>query len=438
MTDLELAYNELKAKHEAYSVLWDYYDGHHPVVYTTKTLRDLFKKIDARFVENWCKVVVDSSADRIEVNRWDVDGNEQLTESLTETWQRVGMHIDSDDVHLACLVTGEAGVIVGRNVDNSIEAYYQDPRSFCVFYDLDHPKVKRVAAKWWVSEGKRVIALYYNDRIETWTSRGKAENVTNGKDFTLTGTVRTEKGVMPVFHFRAQRMRGDIEGVVTLQDAGNKLLNDMMVAGEFGAFKQRWVIGNFDKNTFKGGAGTITNFPASDGMSQPTQVGEFSESDVTRYVTVIENLARSMAIISRTPKQYFFNQGGDPSGEALIAMEAPLVKRTERHIERFTTVWREFGAYVWSLGGVTLDPMAIKPIFDDPATIQPRTQSEMREIDVRTGLPLKTILMREGWSEQEIADMEAHKREEEALADARFEKKQEAQLRAFDRGQEIE
>ena len=140
MTDLELAYQTLKDKGRCYTPLWDYYDGEHPVVYTNKKLRQVFKKVDARFCENWCAVVVDSAADRIELDSFDIAGFDELSEQLNTTFEKTGMNLDSDDIHLACLVTGEAYLFTGRDAEGEIEAYYQDPRNAHVFYDSDHPK----------------------------------------------------------------------------------------------------------------------------------------------------------------------------------------------------------------------------------------------------------------------------------------------------------
>lgn len=441
MTDLELAYTTLKEKGRLYTPLWNYYEGIHPLVYTNKSLSKVFKNLNARFCENWCAVVVDSSADRLELDRFDIEGQEGAVETLTTLWQSTGMNIDSDDVHLACLVTGEACVFVGRDEDGLVEAYYQDPRNCHVFYDTDHPKEKRFACKWWQEAEYLYISLYYADTIEHYKSKKKAKELQEGKQdqFEQTDTEPTEEGVIPVFHFRTNRRTivGDLTaGVLSLQDAINKTLNDMMVAGEHGAFRQRWAISNADTTNIKMEPGTLVNFPASDGEGQDTEVGEFSSTDLSGYISVMESLAKSMATISKTPKHYLLNQGGDPSGEALIAMESPLVKRTERHIERFTATWREFAAYLLELNGLTLDPMLINPVFDEPATVQPRTQSEMREIDRRAGLPLVTILEHEGWTPEQIAEMQKQKQAEQKETEDAEARLAASAMKLMDRGGE--
>ena len=53
-----------------------------------------------------------------------------------------------------------------------------------------------------------------------------------------------EYGLIPMFHFRSSRRgpKSQLANVIEPQDMINKLLSDMMVAAEFGAFPQRYVI----------------------------------------------------------------------------------------------------------------------------------------------------------------------------------------------------
>ena len=125
-----------------------------------------------------------------------------------------------------------------------------------------------------------------------------------------------------------------------------------------------------------------------------------------------------------------FGQGGVPSGEALIAMEAPLNKKCAAHIARLSPVWEELASFVLAIGGVSLPAQEISAVFEEPATVQPFTQAQTRQMDVAAGIPLVTSLRREGWSQQEIDDMEADR----AAEGERQANLGDALLRAFDRG----
>ncbi len=439
-TDLERAYSALAAKQASYNLLWRYYDGDHPLVYSAERLRDIFDRLDARFQQNWCAVVVDATADRINLARWQVAGNEEATDALNGLFQATELNLDSDDAHLAALVCGEAFVIVWPDEAGNVEAYYNDPRLCHIQYEADNPRRAAWAAKWWTDDdGYYRLTLYYRDRLEYYHSTQKAQDVTGANAFEPDDppSATNAYDIIPVFHLRRERrkVQSELTNAIAPQDAVNKLLSDMMVAAEFGAFRQRWVISNADDiEVLKNAPNEIWTIPAGDGAGQAAQVGEFGQTDLGVYLNAIDKLAAAISIITRTPKHYLYQQGGDPSGEALIAMEAPLVKKCGRYIERFTATWRRIGAFMLQLQGTTVDPNDVEAIFDKPETVQPRTRSEMRQMDVAAGIPLKTVLRAEGWTEGELQQMdkdaaEATRRQADGLAAALM-----RQQREFDQG----
>ncbi|NIS83045.1 MAG: phage portal protein, partial [Anaerolineales bacterium] len=148
-TDLETAFKALDGKQSDYDKLWDYYDGDQPLVYSASRLQDLFRDVDAQFTQNWCAVVVDSVLDRLNLGRFEVADNVRATEILNNLWLTTEMGLDSDDAHLAALVTGEAFVIVWRKGSEPVQAYYNDPRLCHIQYEDENPRVKKWAAKWW-------------------------------------------------------------------------------------------------------------------------------------------------------------------------------------------------------------------------------------------------------------------------------------------------
>lgn len=59
-----------------------------------------------------------------------------------------------------------------------------------------------------------------------------------------------------------------------------------------------------------------------------------------------------------------------------------------------------------------MNPLDITLVWDDAATVQPRTQAEIRQIGVSAGMPLTTLLRDEGWTEADLAQMEADREAE--------------------------
>jgi hypothetical protein len=410
------------------------------LVYSTARLREVFSRIDARFVENWCAVVIDATMDRINLRGFQVADNEVATEALNAAFQATELNLDSDEAHLAALVCGESYIIAWKDEETgATQAFYNDPRSCHIEYDPDNPRKKLWAAKWWIDADEHYrLTLYYPDQLQYYVSTKKAENVTSAAAFKPAETPGADNpfGVIPVFHLRRNRrkVQSELANAITPQDAVNKLLSDMMVAAEFGAFRQRYVISQGEPPRLKNAPNEIWTIPGNDGAGQPTQVGEFEQTDISYYLAAIDKLATAIAIITRTPKHYLFAQGGDPSGDALIAMEAPLNKKCDRYIERFGATWKKIGVFLAQLQGLTLEETAITPLFDSPTTVQPAAQASIRQQSVSAGMPLVTVLRDEGKDEAYLAQMEqdaqaARKQQQETLAAAMVQAQ-----RQFDQG----
>lgn len=437
MSDLERAWVALTAKQVPYSNLWSYYDGDHPIVYSTERLRRVFDGIKARFSQNWCAVVIDSVHERVSLQRFTVTGDETATERLNEIWQLTEMDLDDDDAHLAALVVGEA-YLMGWMGEEGVEAYFNDPRLCHVQYDPNNPRKRLWAAKWWVGEDeKRYLTMYYPDHLEYYVSRQKATSFSTVRGLQeLRGPETNPYGEIPVFHLRKERraVRSELLNVVEPQDAINKLLADMMVSAEFGAFRQRYAVTDADLSELKNQPGSFWEIPAGDGAGEGTQVGEFSATELVNYLDAIDRQATAIGVITRTPRHYFFSQGGDPSGEALITMESPLVKKCSRYIERFGSTMRDFAAFLLKLDGRPIDPMAIQAIYADPRTIQPLTQSIVRQNNVAAGIPLRTQLRDEGWTDEQLDQMDEDQAAERSASQAMLGQAMLDAQRNFDQG----
>ena len=422
--DLDRAYKVLNNKLAGYNNLWDYYDGDQPLMYTARRMRDLFRGLDmSTFVENWCAVVIDAANDRINLSSVSVKSSSD-NDLLEEAWQSKEVGLEADDVHEAALVVGESYVIVWPDEDEKAEIFYNDPRLVHLFYDPANPKKKRYGAKWWVDSAQHLrITLYYPDRLEYYRSTKLAKNVSSVKAFRPFSPDDSEGGEtaentyaeVPIFHFRIERrkVKGDLANAVPLQNGINKLLTDMMVAAEYGAFSQRYIISHADTASLKNAPGQIWEVPAGDGIGEPTKIGQFEATPLENYIKAIDHLASSMAIIARTPKHFLFQQGGDPSGEALIAMEAPLNKRCNDHIEKFKPVWKEVVVFMLKVMKKDTLKEDVEITFDKPETIQPLAEAKIRTEGKNAGIPLKTMLRDEGKSEAWMEQMEKDKKEEQ-------------------------
>jgi len=442
MSDLKRALDALQAKRLYYDKLFRYYDGDQPLVYASKRLEEIFQALDAYFAENWCSVVIDSTKDRINL-REIITKDKGLQAEMGEMYQHSELGLESDEVHEAAMVAGEAFMIAWPGDDGQPDAYYNDPRNVHVFYDNEYPRQKSFAAKWWVTEDEYTrLTLYYPDRLEYYISKNKASDVLTDKSFQPFGDESSGNpyGIIPVFHFRSRQRKtiSDLINVIPIQNGINKLMTDMMVTAEYAAFPQRYVISNAETlGKLKNAPNEVWDLPAGDGMGQQTQAGQFAAAQLENYLKAIDSMATAVSSITRTPKHYFFSIGSNLSGEALIAMESPLVKKAWDRIDRYYPEWQRLIAFMFAIKGKQVDPRDIQPIFDNPETIQPRTRAETRDYNVRAGMPLVTALREEGWTEEQIQVMlkdqeDEAKRRQTTLAKALLDAEREFDRRGGD------
>lgn len=409
---MEAAFTAIRNKRSDLDLLWSYVDGPQPLKYSTERLTDYFSNINTHFEINWCSVIVNSVLDRMQITGFRT-GQKQIDDQLTELFDKLHLDIEADKAHYASLSTSQAYIIVWMTEAGKIVAYYNDPRLCHVFYDESDPSLKTYAAKWFNrSDGKQEITLYYTDRIEHWVSN-KAQTGT-GLDkpnaFELESSEVNTYGVIPVFELKSE---GEIFKVLTIQDAINKLFADMMVSSDFATAPLRWYIGNADPGSIKNAPNLWAWFPAGDGQGQQSSVGQFEATGLGNYSTEIDNLANRMFVITRTPKHYLMNTGANVSGEALLAMEAPLLKKVEKRQRTFASQWQEVVAFLAQLKGQAIDPDMVSVIWQRAESTQPYTEAQTMQLMVNTGIPLVTYLRRAGWTDAEIKSLETDKAAEE-------------------------
>jgi hypothetical protein len=448
-TDLERAYDALANKKAAYDTFFRYFDGDAPTPYASLRLKKVFDGLDVNIQENWASVVVNAAAERINLKDIEVDGggSNDLKSIVDET----ELLLESDDAILCALVVGEGFLFAWRDSpDDDIEVYSHDPRLCHVFYDPAKPRNKRFGCKWWYDDDqlKVFLNLYYPDHIEYYSTneecyveRSGTVEIRNFNDFERDPDnpedLPNPYGEVPIFHLRTGRREpiSQLRDVIPLQDAINMAVINMAVNGEYSSAPQKYVITNGEiQGRLRNSPEVIWELPAGDGAGQGTSVGQFTAADMSNFISQIQHYINTLAIITRTPKHYF--DGADaPSGESLIIQEAPLVKKCQDIIDRFTVEYRALGAFLLALSGSgkKTDKGTVKPKFADPQSVLPATQADIDnkkvssiEGKMRIGIPRRQALSELGYDDKKIEEMDGQKREESDQAQEQMLKMQDA------------
>jgi hypothetical protein len=393
--------------------------------------------------------VVDSLLDRVQLTGFryvkavrDAKGStakDPVQAALDEWWDSQDMAADSEEIAKAVSVCAEGFLIAEKDADGRPRTFENQPHLCAAIYSEDNPKQMAFAAKWWEEDGATLLNLYYSDRIEHYGANQKRSEITGATAFAPVGDNPSEAnslGGIPVFHYRVDRRgKGRLTDVIPLNNALNKLFADMMVAAEYGAFKQRYVIGDVDfkESGLKNAPNEIWPIPAGDGEGQATSVGQFEATDLTNFISGLDHIASRIAILTHTPKHYLLQQG-DMSGEALIASEAPLTKEAKKYCARLEVTWKHAAAFVMSLAGHNVSPNDIECVWEDEHTVQPYTEALIHKTNADAGIPIVTQLRREGWSEDELAQMQKDMDEAQAAQTTLADVALNAARKTFDQG----
>jgi hypothetical protein len=450
--DLQRAVFELQAKQGHIAYFMDAYEGKGEVPHLSDRLKSIFKGLKVQDIwMNVCGTVIDACADKITLQGFTVKSAQETIDKIVAQTELL---LEADDAHRHGLITGAAYLIAWRDDDaaaqisaadaaNPIDCYFHEAHQCHLFYDKNKPNEATYGVKWWCGddyeigaggEGTEVSStiyfkLYYPDVLLCFKTKDKVAGIQSVKFDALIPAddeeheVLNPYGIVPVFELKPDRrkMRSDLQNVIPLQIVTNINLINETVSGEFNAFKQKYIISNASNiSQLKSSPSIILDIPAAQEGEQPTSVGEFDASDLSNYTNAIASKIEAIAAVSRTPIHYFFRSGSVPSGEALIALEAPLNKKAQDRIDRFTVVWKRIASFLLLLSGVQVAPEDITPRFAKPETIQPVTRATIIKTLHDAEMPLAANLRMNGIEESEIETIqkEAQAEKEEAISNA--------------------
>lgn len=409
MDHVKAAFEAFQAKQPKHARALNYYEGVFPSVLSSKQLSRVLLDYNIRLAsENWCAVVVDSCTERLAVSGWRAEAETDAA----NYWNAVGLDEQAQAVHEAACITGESFVLVWPSEDGPIVSYV-DPRSGHVEYSKERPGQALWGARLWQeSDGSRAIQILEPGSVSTYRAKKEAvESHTFSAsawaiDDEMSGPLATTE--VPLYHFRrsVRTVRGDIHNAMAIQDSLNATLTNMLIAADFSSIPQRYAITASELGRVGFKPGGIITFPPGDGETQNVEVGEFQPAPMDGFLETINHHIAAIAAVTRTPRHYFLGQTGTPSGEALKAMEAPLVKRVHDCQTKFGRTWARVMAAVMRADGKQVEPGELAPVWESAETEQPYMRAQVRQMATQAGMPLSTVLRREGWTEEELDQMD--------------------------------
>jgi hypothetical protein len=268
-------------------------------------------------------------------------------------------------------------------------------------------------------------AIVYGPDVITRYRANQTGATTAG--FVVVDEIANPLGVVPVVRLlNSDRIldegTSEIEDLMPLVDALNKVLTDLMVASEYTGRPRRWATGVeleevpvLDDDGNETGETTEQNpYPEGTRMmlseSDAAKFGQLDAADMGGYGNAVDVLLTQISAVSGLPAHYLGISHDNPaSADSLRASEASLTARAEARQAQFGRSWEDVARLIVGVrDGADPTTVDVRVQWADAAT-----RSVAQEADAITKLysagllPASYALKRLGYTDDEIADIHA-------------------------------
>lgn len=363
-----------RAKMEEYIKAREYYDGIHETQLTDRLRQFLNVYGDGNFNANYCPMVVNAKADRLIVNAFESEEEEQ-NDILWRWWRKNRMDRKQNVVHRQAVRDGDAFVLVEWDTDADMPRFYVEPAfagdGVMVYYSEERRDEIEFASKHWriqygANAGKmRRMNLYYPNRIEKYVSHDSVagglwrphldenkppDDIRAGMLgqaavhwWTDDGTETGEPLGVPVVHFKHNDCgdgygRSHLADVMPLQDVVNKTMIDLIASSDSAGFGLLVGYGTEAWTGAQVGPGAIA------AVSQPPTEAKLERlpgDSPTGLMSVYNAMVMEIARISGTPLSYFQLSGQVAAEGTLKQQEIALISQVQKAQVDFGNGWED-------------------------------------------------------------------------------------------------
>lgn len=386
-----------------------------------------------RMVSNIPKLAVTALSERIRILGFSgVD--------IADDWRRNDLDELSAAAIRESLLFGNSYVIVWADALGRPLVTVESPKQVAVLRD---PATREVmtAVKRWRTKTETHAMVYLADRIEHWRANTPGA-ATAGYD--LIETIDNPLGVVPVVpvtnaDFLLGKGCSEIDDLIPLCDALNKLLADMMVTSEYTGRPRRWATGielverpvvdesgNPVLDDGEPVTETVNPFPEGNRMmvseNDQASIGQLAAAGLDGYEAGVRVIISQVMAVSALPAHMLgVLHDQVTSADALRAAEASLTARAEARQKTFGRAFEQVARLMVAVrDGVDAADVTPQIIWSDPATRSEAQQADavVKMVQARI-LPVSWALKRLGYSEDEIEQiMDARRTEIEVGIDA--------------------
>jgi SPP1 Gp6-like portal protein len=397
-----------------------YYNGDHPLQFASTKFREAFGSLFQAFADNWCEIVVDAPVERLRVIGFRQRGREGALTDAWDIWQANGLDMDSVTAHTEAGKAGTAYLLVDPN-DGDPRITVEHAAQMIVAADPGDRRRRLAALKRWQADDGRLYANVYLPEVvvkyeaETPMAFGAGQRVEWSARRDDAGGPNP-LGVVPAIPLenRPTLLGGgvsDLKPAIPIQNAINKLATDLLVASEFGAFRQRVLTGieiprdpetgrPLGRSEIVAAMSRLWTFENPD-----AKVYDLNPTDLANFVRAIDMFRQDLAAQTRTPPHYLLGQVINASGDALKVAEAGLVSKCRRKILSFSDAWEAAMSLALKAGGIDAEPSDLEVLWANP---ERSSLGELVDASVKKntlGVPLEVLWLEMGYTPEQVEDM---------------------------------
>lgn len=344
--------NALQYEQPVLRALNDEYEGRSPRCYMhPEILAELGDRVK-QVVIAWPQLVVDAIEERLDVEGFALPEGD-ADDDLWRVWQANDCDEQSQMATVDALVMKRSYIAVGTNEADADTPLITFESPLEVFADID-PRTREVrsairiyGANYRLPDGTPANQILVGGGVERYAT---VYEPTRTSFYDLTGEWklldRDEHGlgVVPIVpmvnrsRLADWRGRSELDPILPLTHAANKMATDMMVAGEFIAVPLRGIFGVSPADFEDASGNKLTPMQVLMGKllaipddEKVARMFEFAAAQLSNFHDSINQLARLAASLSGLPPHFLgLATDNPPSADAIRSSEARLVKRAER------------------------------------------------------------------------------------------------------------
>jgi hypothetical protein len=411
-----------------------YYDSEFEILALMDTEeRQTFSKYLAIAGANWCELVVNSVAERLQVTGFAFGADSDMA---WEIWKANAMNADAELVQTDALVVGSGLALAQPDDDNptGVCITAESPFEATVLYAPGNRRERIAGYKrfsgdtaaypWpaWLGEPAvgTTEVLILPDWIATWYAGGR-EPVIEPNPAGLVGLVE----IVPQPRTSGPH-RSELTSAIRIQDRINTTLFNRLVSTDYTAFRQIWASGvklARKVMTYTDDQGVQQT---SEAFVQPFDVGanrlltaenpnakfgSFPGDPLAGFLQAVEQDVDQLAAITQTPA-YYFRPMVNLSADAIKAAEAGLVAKVNRRMLHIGEGWESLMTAALAIAGRSGATGDV--LWKDPET---RSVAQLVDalVKMRTlGVPVEALWAQYGATPAEIEQWRAMRKAEEA------------------------